>query len=485
MRKERIEKAVEIIDYAILNQISVKEASKKCGFADTYVKNIKAVVYENYENGTIEDELFTLFDDAFKQYTQYRGFGLKKDDDKVIENKKSINIPYVNGEERTSYKENNNEATAEWVSGSNYPNNHIKTLDELLKILNVNLDLWKVKEHWLNKWDTTSMKYEQPITIQNFQVKARLEKNVEHFKEKVIGEIFIDMVKNYKAPVFNVQPKSINLINKENNLLEISLFDLHLGKLCWGQETGENYDIKIASKRFLDTIKQLIQRAGGFEYSRILFPIGNDFFNSDTILNTTTAGTAQDEDVRWKNTFQIGIKLIIDAINLLKQTGVPVDVIVISGNHDLERSYYLGAYIEAWFNNDDMVNINNNAPLRKYYKFGKVLLGLTHGSEEKESSLPMLMANDTESKPMWSETLYHEWHVGHIHRKKDVKFTVLDRSQVTTEDLGVTVRYLSSLTGTDAWHFSHGYIGAIKAGEAFIWNDEAGLVAHLNANLII
>jgi len=63
MTKERIEKSVEIINYAIQNEISVREASIKCGYADTYIKNIKAIVYEKYESGNLEDELFTLFDE--------------------------------------------------------------------------------------------------------------------------------------------------------------------------------------------------------------------------------------------------------------------------------------------------------------------------------------------------------------------------------------------------------------------------------------
>jgi hypothetical protein len=41
------------------------------------------------------------------------------------------------------------------------------------------------------------------------------------------------------------------------------------------------------------------------------------------------------------------------------------------------------------------------------------------------------------------------------------------------------------LTGTDQWHFSKGFIGAIKAADGFIWNDKTGLLAHLNANLNI
>jgi len=184
--------------------------------------------------------------------------------------------------------------------------------------------------------------------------------------------------------------------------------------------------------------------------------------------------------------FNVGTRLLVDAINLLKQTGRPVDVVVIPGNHDFERSYYMGKFLEAWFNNDPSVTMYNGASPRKYYRFGKVLLGFTHGSEEKESSLPLLMATDIESKPMWSETIFHEWHLGHIHRKRNVNYKVVDTKERTlNEDLGVTIRYLSSLTGTEEWHHKKGFVGAIKAADAFIWNDELGLIAHLNSNLII
>jgi hypothetical protein len=337
----------------------------------------------------------------------------------------------------------------------------------------------------VNKWDTTFKVNDLPYTIQNYQVKARLERNRADIREREIGKLFQEMTQNYMPPILKVYPKTLG-VDDENNLFELTIFDLHLGKLAWGGETGESYDTKIARQRFLKTIETLIRRASGFQYSKILFPVGNDFFNSDTIFNTTTKGTPQDEDLRWQKTFNIGIKLLIDAISLLKQTGVSVDVVNIPGNHDFERSFYMGSVLEAWFNNDPLVRVDNGASPRKYYRFGKVLLGLTHGSEEKEGSLPLIMASDIESKPMWSETTYHEWHVGHIHRKRDMKYSVtLDKSRMTNEDLGVTVRYLSSLTGTEEWHHKKGFIGALKAGEGFIWNDETGLVAHLNANLII
>lgn len=487
MTNERIEKAIEIINYAIKNQISVKEASVRCGCSDTYVKNTKAVVYEKYDEGSLTDEQFTLFDTAYKKYTENSGLGLKTG--KLSEQKKPADIPSTVSGEKITFDQSGDKASLNFTGEESYPKNHIKNLEELLKYCNVDTDIWSVSRYRVNKWDVTSWSDGFAKTIQNFQVKADLMRKIEDVKEKLIGEVFINMVKDYVPPPFLIYSEDESPVNNdcaENNLLEISIFDLHMGKLAWGGETGENYDTKIARQRFLESIEKLLRRASGFDYNRILFPVGNDFFNSDTIFNTTTRGIQQDEDLRWQKTFNVGTRLLVDAINLLKQSGRPVDVMVIPGNHDFERSYYMGKFLEAWFNNDPAVTMYNGASPRKYYRFGKVLLGFTHGSEEKESSLPLLMATDIESKPMWSETTYHEWHLGHIHRKRNINYRVVDnKNRTLSEDLGVTIRYLSSLTGTEEWHHKKGFVGAIKAADAFIWNDELGLVAHLNSNLIV
>ncbi len=497
MKRSRVENAVDVINYAIKNRISVKEASVKCGFSDTYVKNIKADINSKLEKSS---ELYRMFDEPYQEYCKLMGHSEDIPTDKNVTNlhrvvneelsKKPKDLPQISSGEKTTMTFKAGDGEIEWTSGANYPADHIKTLDELLKITEVDLNIWKVKDYLINKWDVTSWKNNLPETIQNFQVKARLERLEENFKYKCAGDIFLEMIKDYQPPVLNVLPvihddmpsKYVPLVTEEN-LLEISIFDLHIGKLAWAGETYENYDVKIAHDRFLTSIETLLYRARSFNYKRILFPVGNDFFNSDNLNNTTTKGTPQDEDLRWQKTFKVGVRLLVDAINLLKQTGVPVDVLVIPGNHDFERTYYMGLYLEAWFNNDEMVHVNNGASPRKYYKFGKVLLGFTHGSEEKESSLPLLMATDIESKPMWSETTFHEWHIGHIHRKRKMDYTILDKHKSLNEDLGVTVRYLSSLTGTEEWHHKRGFVGQIKAADAFIWNDKTGLIANLVSNI--
>lgn len=485
MTKERIEKAVEVIKYAIENGISVKEASKRCGYADTYVKNVKAVVHEKYESGNLEDEDFSFFMDAYDKYRS--GTELNTDEEKP-----STVPPSVKGKQTTFKQDGGNAEINSRFKVTNKSIDHITTLDELLNACNVDTDVWQVKNHLVNKWDVTSWKNGIPETVQNFQIKAMLERVEALYKYKFAAELFRNMVKDYKPPQLNILPKyhnnipiKYNFLENENNLFEICIFDLHIGKLAWHGETGEDYDVKIASSRFNEAMETLLYRASGYNYNKILFPIGNDFFNSDTIFNTTTKGTQQDEDLRWQKTFTIGCRLLVDGINLLKQVGVPIEVLIIPGNHDFEKSYYMGSYLEAWFNNDSQVDVNNNASPRKYYKFGEVLLGYTHGGEEKENSLPMLMASEKESKQYWSKTKYHEWHLGHFHRKIQNNYVVLDKGRAVSEDLGVTVRYLSSLTGTEEWHHKKGFVANIKAADGFIWNHDNGLVAHLNSNITI
>jgi len=510
MRRQRIEQAVEVIQFAIEEGISVKEASVKCGYSDTYVKNVKAQVIDKYDNGIITKEDYDFFMSNYQIYEGSKGtvhkFGSDLEPDIKIKKKQPVVGKQLKVEQKGDVLDVNwqgdSKSFDETFGGENeefdykddelghlgYPPNHVKNLEQLLARTGVDIEEWEVSDYLVNKWDSTTFTKEErpkPITWENFQVKARLKKNQNAFDARSFEEIFTEMIENYQPPVFPTNAIPLRNPNEdeefiENNLLEISLFDLHIGKLGWAGEVGENFDVKIARARFLDALSGLLRRAKGFGYKKILFPIGNDFFNSDNQFNTTTACTPQDEDLRWQKTWNMGTQLIVDAIIYLKATGVPIEVPVVPGNHDQERSFYLGSFIDAWFRNDPQVTVNNSAKTRKYVEWGETMIGFTHGKDEKENALPLLMAS--EEKEMWGRTTFHEWHLGHFHKKRNVKFTVFDKAQVLNEELGVTVRYLSSLTGTEEWHYKKGFIGAQKAGEAFIWNDKSGMIGHLNFN---
>lgn len=330
----------------------------------------------------------------------------------------------------------------------------IRTLEQLIQYCQIDLDKWKVTKHVVNSWGSESN--------ENFQVKAWLtEKDPEKDPYQLVKEI-IKTAKDY-AP--NYKPIQYKQLPEEGNLLEISLYDQHFGQLSWRDETGySNYDLKISEILAEDAIDNLLSKASHLCINKILVVIGNDFFNVNNSESTTYAGTFQSEDDRWQKTFAKGWKLWVKLLEKMMQVA-PVDVLVITGNHDKERTFYLGETLYAWFNNCQDVNINNSPKNRKYYQWGKNLLGFTHGDKEVKGALINLMA--TEEPIKWSQSIYREWHKGHLHHAKATAFQILD------EHNGIREWILPSLVATDDWHAGKGY-SALRESIAMVWNKELG-----------
>lgn len=262
-------------------------------------------------------------------------------------------------------------------------------------------------------------------------------------------------------------------------MYEISLFDLHLDKLGWNLETESgNYDSKIARKRFLDCVGAHLDnvKRTGVDVNYILFPIGNDFFNADVDYpnSATTRKTPQQSDVRWQRSFNMGWKLIVEAIEMCKKIA-PVKVIVVPGNHDFQKSYYLGEVIYAWYNSDPDVIVDDSPNPRCYEVFGKNMIGFTHGNS-KDINLPRLKMLMQQERPVqWGQTYFREWHLGDIHHSKTIPL-------ISEDFQGLHIRYLKSLSGQDAWHHNGGYHG-IKGGESFLWHEEHGMVDNFHYNV--
>lgn len=250
-------------------------------------------------------------------------------------------------------------------------------------------------------------------------------------------------------------------------MLEIAIADHHFAKLAWEMETDDGYDIKIAKKYYLDAVMDIIDKTSHLNIEKIVMPIGNDLFNFDGIKNETTAGTPQDSDSRWTKVFRIVSETMIEVIDFCREIA-DVDVIIVPGNHDRASCFYLGEFLSAWYRLDTHVSIDNSPKLRKYFCYGKTLIGLSHGSEEKHANLPLLMAR--EAKEHWGNCDFYEYQVGHWHRKKMTEYVSGDTYN------GVQIRVLPSLTGTDAWHYSKGFVKGIKSALGIVYDKDEGVI---------
>jgi hypothetical protein len=345
----------------------------------------------------------------------------------------------------------------------------IKTLEDLIHYCCIDLEEWEVERHIVNKWEVGAKDANKEIVVEPlFQIKAWLKKRVDYIAMKnVRNEILADIKKI--APKV---PKIIHHKSKDSRLLEISVADAHLGKLCWGAETGDDYDLSIAVQEYRKAVQSLVSSASP-GVDRILYVVGNDFYHYDTINNETTAGTLQDTDTRWQKMFRAGRMAIQDTATMLSSIA-PVDIVCVQGNHDWERVFYLGEVIQAVFSNNKNITVDCTVRPRKYYQYHSNLIGFTHGDKEKITDLPLIMAS--EQPTMWAATKFREIHCGHIHKKKDIKWVDID------EHRGVRVRYLPSISGIDSWHSTKGYLNQ-RSAEAIEWTRKDGIAATYSHNL--
>lgn len=263
-------------------------------------------------------------------------------------------------------------------------------------------------------------------------------------------------------------PRTITRVpdtNKDGHLLVVDPADVHIQKLATVFETGDEYNSQIACQRVREGVEGLIQKANGFNIDKILFVGGNDILHTDNKNKTTTSGTPQDVDSNWYTAFATAKSLYIEVIDRLLKVA-DVHFVHNPSNHDFIMGTLLADVIQTYYK--DCANITFDCDLkhRKYFKYGKNLIGTTHGDGAKPDILPILMA--TEQPIMWSETKYRFIFSHHLHHKEAKDY------------IGVTFEALRSPSGTDGWHSKSGYTGVIKAVEGFVHHPEYGQVARLS-----
>jgi hypothetical protein len=401
-------------------------------------------------------EIVEMFDlNCSSDHLRKKAYAYKE----FIENEE---IEKINSEEEITYKE-----TTEILSDGSHKSDKLlrmnaeqsKDVNYLLEAHGFDTKSWELVNAKNNIWNVYS-KIDKVQCL--YSSKITVKPRVKEFGIEDVKEIVTDLMKNYTPPKF----KPINYASS-GKLLEVNISDLHLNKL--GYKDGE-YDHNEAEKAFFYILNDVLTKTQHIKFEKILFIWSHDFFNIDNLVKTTTGGTPQDVSTRFANMYKQGKKLLIQGIDLLRQIA-PVETVQVGANHDRLTSYTMSEVLDAWFRNDENVTIDNDPLSRKYRRFGKCLIGFSHGDKEKKR-LGKIMP--VEARKDWGETLYCEIHAGHLHSEQAVR-----------EENGVIVRYLSSPSGTDNWHFESGYVGAIKKAQSFVWDKDKGLELVINSTVIL
>lgn len=358
----------------------------------------------------------------------------------------------------------------------------VRTLDDLLAYMRVDLAIWEVERWTANKWevgakpgDGNTLKVNRPKTgfsVQPlFQVKAWLVKRKPTIRDAAFERLLEQMRSARKKAGAPRRMPAIKAPRKSDCTVECSLYDAHFGLLAWGAETGESYDLKIATARYAGAVADLAQKIAPFKPGKILLPLGNDFFHINNPEGYTPASHHHlDVDGRLGKVFAAGVDAVLNATKILTEIA-PVEFIWVPGNHDPETSFFLCKVIEAYFHQSPRVSVDIGPSPRKYRHFGCNLIGFTHGNEERHADLPTIMAG--EMKSAWAQSTCYEWHTGHFHKRKETRYLAADTFGA------VVVRTIPSIAGTDAWHFRKGYVKGNRVAEAFVFSHTDGLVCQM------
>lgn len=293
-----------------------------------------------------------------------------------------------------------------------------------------------------------------------------VEPGSETYSIEDMESVFLESIKkiNPKYPSRNVKKLT------PANLLVIDPADIHFGKLASAYQTGEDYNINVAKQRLIEGVDGILYKASNFDIDKVLLVIGNDILHYDTPKKTTTSGTPQDSDVMFFDMFNVAFETMVEIIATVANQ-YETHIIFNPSNHDYQSGFMLARALEAWFRNENHITFDSSISHRKYYQWGKNLIGTSHGDGAKMQDMPLLMANEVPQ--MWANTKYRYIYLHHIHHKQTYKF------QSGKDFIGATVEYLRSPSNADSWHDINGYTGAKKAIEGFIHNFEDGQIARI------
>jgi len=244
--------------------------------------------------------------------------------------------------------------------------------------------------------------------------------------------------------------------------------DLHLGMHAWGRETGESYDLKIASDRARSMAGALIAQSRPSRQALVL-GLGDLFHMNDQKNMTPRSGHILDVDGRWPKVLATGVRLAMDVIEFAAQKHDRVLVRFLPGNHDPDAAIALTVALSVFYAGNPRVTIDDNPSLIFYHRFGRVLLGATHGHTMKPERMAMMMANDCPED--WGMTAFRHIFFGHIHHE-------------SAKEIG-SVRCESF--NTPAAKDAHAHGGGYRSGQslnAVTFHRELGEVGRHRVNLI-
>jgi hypothetical protein len=219
--------------------------------------------------------------------------------------------------------------------------------------------------------------------------------------------------------------------------------DPHFGMYAWAAETGEDFDLSIAEHDLYAAVDYLVDRSPASKRG-VLVNLG-DFFHAENMEGMTTrSGNVLDMDTRFAHMIDVGVTALRRCLERMLEKHEVVEMINAPGNHDETVALFLSVMFRNLYAKEPRVIIHDAPTMRHYIRHGKVLIGVVHGHQTRDTELIGVMA--TEKPQDWGETKFRYFYRGHHHQDKVQEFN------------GGKVEQFRTLAAKDAYAAGHGYL---------------------------
>ena len=203
-----------------------------------------------------------------------------------------------------------------------------------------------------------------------------------------------------------LQPAAVDLAN------QFTITDNHFGMLAWREETGADYDLRIAEELLMDWFSAAV-RTSPDGHTAILAQLG-DLLHHDGLDSVTPASKhVLDADSRLQKVIRVVIRCMRKIIDMLLGTHQHVHVVMASGNHDPASSAWLREMFATIYENEPRVSVDTSPSLYYAFQWGKTGLYYHHMHKRGVKDLDRVFAGLF--REMFGQCEFNYGHGGHLH----------------------------------------------------------------------
>lgn len=277
-------------------------------------------------------------------------------------------------------------------------------------------------------------------------------------------ELMKAVIEGMKSEITPVVPVKAARAKRDDKLLNLyTVSDFHLGMLAWADESGDDWDMKIAEDLFSRWFDAAFQKApdAGTGVINLLGDLAH-FDSLDAV--TPASGHVLDADTRYQKLVRYMIRMVRRVIDMALVKHKNVRLLIVQGNHDESGMIWLAEMFSTLYDNEPRVLVDTSPDVYKMVQHGKTTLFFHHGHKARFDAIePVMIAK---FRKAFGESVYSYAHVGHLHHQKIV------------ESRNMIVEQHRTLAAKDAYASRGGWMSG-RSANVITYSAEYGEVARL------